>query len=113
MKPLRLFSFAAICSLLCISCDLLEDIANQIDNQEGTAELTGATINPDLVILQVGESQKLNLIPEPANANISSVVWSANLENESILLELDGTITAIGPGVSTVYLLNQEGETLA
>ncbi len=117
MKPLKLFSIAAMCSLLCISCDLLEIVADQIDNQGenqgGTAELTGATIDPALVILQVGESIKLNLIPEPADANISSVIWGTNLENDIISVTPDGTVTAAYPGESSVFIFNQDGEPLA
>ena len=117
MKPLKLFSIAAMCSLLCISCDLLEIVADQIDNQGenqgGAAELTGATIDPALVILQVGESIKLNLIPEPADANISSVIWGTNLENDIISVTPDGTVTAAYPGESSVFIFNQDGEPLA
>ena len=106
MKALRLFATAAVSALLAVSCGLID----VIENEFGTAELTGLSINQSLVYLQKGESTKLALVPEPSNAKAPEFTWATYDEN--ITLAADGTVTAEFPGNATVYALDANGEVL-
>lgn len=48
-----------------------------------------------------GEQQKMTLVPEPADAVLGTVSWKSS--DESVIkVDMDGTVTAVGPGVATL-----------
>lgn len=63
------------------------------------------SFNSDEVKLYKGMSVKLSVVPEPIYANVPSLVWIAENEDENkpvVKVFSDGTIIAVRPGTATV-----------
>lgn len=65
-----------------------------------SVKLTGLTVSPATLSLEVGQSRKLTVTPIPANASYS-VKWSTT--DGTVATVSNGTVTAKGEGTARIY----------
>lgn len=67
-----------------------------------TLDTTGTT-------LEKGETQKISVSFEPADAENQSIIWTSSDENVVTVNE-DGVITTVGPGTATITATTEDGK---
>ncbi|HMG94497.1 MAG TPA: Ig-like domain-containing protein [Chryseolinea sp.] len=74
--------------------------------------VTGVTINPTTLSLNTGATQAMNAIITPANATNKNVTWSSS--NPAVaIVNNNGTLTAVAPGVATITVTTADGNKTA
>ncbi len=63
--------------------------------------ITGITLNPASVTMNIGESQKIEATVVPENASDQSVTWESSNPGTAEVDE-DGTVTAVGAGTAVI-----------
>ncbi len=72
-----------------------------------TVNVTGVTVEPKTLSLDVGETQKLNGKIVPNNATNKSSSWSS--DNEDVATIANSTVTAVSPGNAVITLTSADG----
>ena len=62
--------------------------------------VTGVSLSPTTVTLDVGGTSNLTATVQPSNATNKSVNWSTS--NQSVATVNNGTVTAVGEGTATI-----------
>ena len=79
--------------------------------QEETVPVTGITLSPTELTLDVNEISVLTATISPSNASNKNVTWTSS--NESVAVVDSGTVTAIGAGSATISVITQDGNKTA
>ena len=74
----------------------------------GTVSVTGVSLAPEEVTLEVGESESLTATVAPADADNPSVSWTTS-DAAVATVDDSGTVTAVSPGVATVTVTTDDG----
>ena len=100
-QNLGLIAIAAIIAVGFIGCPT-EDPGPQ------RVYVTGVTVNPKTITgLQVGLTQTITALIEPANADNQTINWSSDKQNVATVE--GGVITAVGPGTAIITAASPEG----
>ncbi len=81
-----------------------------IDGGGGTeVPVTGVSVSPDEVTLEVGQTEQLAATIEPIDADNTNVTWSTS--NAAIVtVDETGLVTAIAPGEATITVTTEDGD---
>ena len=74
---------------------------------EGPKQITGLKLTKSGMELHVGESQQLEYVVTPADADTSGLVWS--VQDTSVATVENGLVTAVGLGSTQVFLKTYDG----
>jgi uncharacterized protein (TIGR02145 family) len=97
MKKLSLIVIALL-SLFVISCD----------KEEEKIVVTGVTVTPPEIVLEVGDQQKLTANVQPENASDKTVVWWSS-RTDFVTVDATGNLTAEAIGVATITATSKDG----
>lgn len=88
---------------------LVNIIMNIEKSQDDTnpISVTGVSISPSPISLNIGETQQLTAIISPSNATNQSVTWSSN--NTSVATVTNGLVRGISAGTATITVTTTDG----
>jgi uncharacterized protein YjdB len=75
------------------------------------AKATAIEINPSKLKLEQGAQATLEVIATPAGAAVEDLEWSA--KDKNIVTVVDGVVTAVGVGKSTITVISHKGDLAA
>lgn len=76
-----------------------------------TIQVQSVNLNKNSIVLNIGDSEKLNATILPSNATNQNVNWISN--NPSVVTVNNGIITAVGNGTSIITVITQDGNKAA
>ena len=94
-----LFALAGAAVLLLAACT----------TKEQEIAVTGVSLTPSTLSIQVGETQSLTAEVQPSNASNKKVSWSTNDPDMNIIVLSDGKVKGIAAGKATVTVTTDDG----
>ena len=94
-----LFALAGAAVLLLAGCT----------TKEQEIAVTGVSLTPSTLSIQVGETQSLTAEVQPSNASNKKVSWSTNDPDMNIIVLSDGKVKGIAAGKATVTVTTDDG----
>jgi uncharacterized protein YjdB len=91
-------AFVTMLTLIFASC-----IGTDVD----TIYVTGVSVSPTTLSLNVGQTQTLSATVSPSDASDKTVSWSSS--SDSIATVANGLVTAVGPGSATITVATNDG----
>ena len=73
-----------------------------------TTPVTGISVTPETLSLEVGQSSGLSKAISPSNATNQSVIWSSNA-NSVATVDENGLVNAVGAGSATITCTTEDG----
>jgi len=109
------YATALLCAAAAIGTTACESDSDTEPGTEGggnggtttTVAVTGITVSPETVSLQVGQTQLLDIVIAPADA--TDKTYSAESSNEEVATVEDNTITAVGEGDAVITVTSTDG----
>lgn len=92
-----------------VGCSSDDDDENTPQSQN--VAVTGVTVKPETVSLEVGGTATVTATVTPSNASDSSVTWSSS--DDKVATVKDGVITAVAAGSATVTVTTTDGKKTA
>ena len=80
--------------------------------QSATIPVTGVSVSPTSLTMQVGEKQKLTAMVSPSNATDKTVMWKSGIPNVASV-DANGYVTANGAGNTTITVTTNDGKQTA
>ncbi|WP_405383482.1 Ig-like domain-containing protein [Maribacter sp. LLG6340-A2] len=71
--------------------------------------VTAVELTPETLNLVEGDSQQLNALIIPSDADDTSVTWSSS-DNTIAMVDANGLVNAIGEGVATIRVITNDGQ---
>ena len=88
--------------------DLYGTLNGTVSGNPVTYKVTGVSLSPETLALDVGDSATLTATVEPSNATNKNVTWAS--DNESVAtVDVNGVVTAVGAGTATITVTTEDG----
>ena len=91
----------------------IDDLSVVIKTEDPTPEVpvTGISVSPTTLNLEVGETKTLSAIVTPSNADNKNITWSSS--EETVATVKNGLVTAVGKGEAIITVTTEDGEYIA